>query len=61
MKRITLQDGLLLVGIASIVGGFGCWSRPLAWIVLGLFCLLFVWLIERGSKPASNEKVEKGS
>lgn len=56
MKKLDLQDALLLAGIASIVGGTAAWSRPAAAILFGLFCLFGVLLIERGKV-----RVKKGS
>ena len=50
MKRIDLQDVLLLAGIVSIVGGVAVWSRPAASVLFGLLCLFAVWQIERGKR-----------
>lgn len=53
MKRIDLQDVLLVAGVASIVAGVNAWSHPAAAIVFGLFCLVAVRAIGRskGDKP----------
>jgi hypothetical protein len=45
-----LQDALLLIGVASIVGGIALWSRPAAAVVFGVFCLIAVLQIERGKR-----------
>jgi hypothetical protein len=54
LKSIDLQDVLLILGVGLIVGGIAAWSRPAASIVLGLFCLLFVFTIAR-SRRAPNK------
>jgi hypothetical protein len=51
--KFDLQDGLLLLGIACVVGGIAVWSKPAAAIVFGLFCLLAVLLIGRAGKATS--------
>lgn len=55
--KLDLQDALLLLGISCIVGGVGCWSRPAAAIVFGVFCMMAVVLIGR---RRSAEKQTKG-
>jgi Na+-transporting NADH:ubiquinone oxidoreductase subunit NqrB len=55
MKRIDLQDVLLIAGILLIVGGIAAWSRPAAAIVLGLFCLAFVYSIATSRAPNKPE------
>jgi hypothetical protein len=55
MKRIDLQDVLLVTGILLIVGGIAEWSRPAAAIVLGLFCLAFVRAIAHSRAPNKPE------
>lgn len=55
MKKIDHQDILLILGVASIVGGIAAWSRPAAAIVFGLMCLFAVSQIERV------RRVKKGS
>ena len=55
LKWFDLQDALLLLGIAFIVGGIYAWSRPAASIVLGVFCLGFVRFIARSRTPNKPE------
>jgi hypothetical protein len=56
-KRIDVQDVLLVAGVCLIVGGIAAWSRAAASIVLGLFCLLFVFTIARSGAPNKPEKL----
>jgi len=53
MKKIDLADVLLIAGLALLLVGIAHFSFALAEIVAGLFCLLFVVLIQRGR---SNER-----
>ncbi len=58
MKKIDLQDVLLLAGVASIVGGVGMWSHPAAAVVFGLFFLVGVRTIARNA-PRDGAKPER--
>lgn len=42
LKEFDLQDLLLILGVASIVWGAWQWSRPVAFVVFGFFCLVGV-------------------
>jgi len=53
--KVDRQDVLLVLGVVSLIGGLGCWSRPLAMVVFGMFCLFSVFLIER-AEGAKKEK-----
>jgi hypothetical protein len=55
MKRIDLQDVLLLLGILFIVGGIFQWSRAAASVVLGLIFLAFVYSIQTSRPPDKPE------
>lgn len=46
MKKFDLQDALLLVGLACVVGGVAMWSRPAALILFGVLCLSSVCLLQ---------------
>jgi len=50
-----LQDALLLLGTACIVGGIAAWSRPAAAIMLGVFLLFAVLLIERSKRARKDD------
>ncbi|WP_420239251.1 hypothetical protein ACOBR2_06640 [Telmatobacter bradus] len=54
--KFDLQDALLLVGVASIVGGIAFWSRPAALVIFGLFCLAGVRLMGRAQRPDASTK-----
>jgi hypothetical protein len=56
--KMDLQDALLVLGIALLLGGIGAWSLPAACIVGGLMCLLGVFLIQIGQ--AQRPKAERG-
>jgi hypothetical protein len=51
--KFDRQDVLLVVGVVSLIGGIGAWSRPAAAVVFGLICLGFVHLIEIAKKDRS--------
>jgi hypothetical protein len=46
------QDALLLVGVASVVGGVALWSVPAALVLFGVLCLSAVALIELQRRAA---------
>jgi hypothetical protein len=48
--KFDRQDALLLIGMASLLGGIYAWSRPAAFVVGGLICLAHVYLIEIAKK-----------
>ena len=50
MKKIDLQDVLLVLGVASLVGGIAAWSKPAACITFGILCLALVFQIERAKR-----------
>ena len=55
--KFDLQDALLLVGVASLVGGVAMWSRPAALVLFGLLCLLAVVLIQISNRLQKNPQL----
>jgi hypothetical protein len=51
MKKIDLQDVLLVLGVTSVVGGVYAWSHPAAAVIFGFFCLAGVRGAGRASAP----------
>jgi hypothetical protein len=57
--KFDLQDALLLVGVASLVGGVAMWSRPGALVLFGLLCLFAVVLIQLKQKNLQLVRTDK--
>jgi len=56
VKRIDLQDCLLLGGFACFETGVALISRPWALILAGLICFGFALLIERAKSAETKKK-----
>lgn len=57
--RFDFQDGLLVVGVASLEAGLWHWSWALAAIVFGIICVCLVFLIAAAKDQARQEAKKK--
>jgi uncharacterized membrane protein YedE/YeeE len=57
-RMVDVEDALLLVAIACVVGGIAMWSRPAALIVFGLIC--FAVCIVLALKKRAEERESAG-
>lgn len=56
MKKLDLQDGLLLVGVATLCAGVGFIYWPASLIVFGVLSLAAVFLIARTQPDKDSTK-----
>lgn len=53
--KFDLQDGLLVVGVASLEFGVWKWSVPAAFVLFGILCLTFALLSGRAQAKEVKE------